>query len=273
MKNNTFYKFVIALIASVCMGTAMADCQELPSHSELQLALNSVVGAGNSGLANDMWATLVDKDGRVCAVAFSGANRSGQWLGSRVISAQKANTANAFSLPAGSNGLVPGLALSTANLWAAVQPGGSLFGLQHSNPVDTATAYGNSSHSGGSGRRYGQHNDPMVGHFIGGVNVFGGGLALYNAYGDRVGGLGLSGDTSCSDHIQAWKVQDALELDNVPAGVAAGTDNIIFDISDDMGGNPESTSGFGHPTCGVADTDEETIAADLPITHPIGPNP
>jgi len=39
----------------------------------------------------------------------------------RVISAQKANTANAFSLPQ--------LALSTANLYSAVQPGGSLFGL------------------------------------------------------------------------------------------------------------------------------------------------
>ena len=51
-----------------------------------------------------------------------------------MISAQKANTANAFSLP--------GLALSTANLYTAVQPGGSLFGLQDSNPVNTDVAYG-----------------------------------------------------------------------------------------------------------------------------------
>jgi len=33
------------------------------------------------------------------------------------------------------------LALSTANLYSAVQPGGSLFGLQESNPVDTKVAY------------------------------------------------------------------------------------------------------------------------------------
>jgi hypothetical protein len=79
------------------------------------------------------------------------------------ISAQKANTANAFSLP--------GLALSTANLYTAVQPGGSLYGLQHSNPVDTDTAYR------GPSKNYGQHNDPMVGRKIGGVNIFGGGLA------------------------------------------------------------------------------------------------
>ena len=64
-------------------------------------------------------------DGTVCAVAYTGAKVGDQWLGSRVISAQKANTANAFSLP--------GLALSTANLYSPTQPGGSLFGLQFSN--------------------------------------------------------------------------------------------------------------------------------------------
>ena len=53
--------------------------------------------------------------------------------------------------------------------------GGSLFGLQASNPVDTGVAYG------GNPANYGQPNDPMVGGRIGGVNVFGGGLALYNA--------------------------------------------------------------------------------------------
>jgi hypothetical protein len=37
----------------------------------------------------------------------------------------------------------------------------------------------------------------MVGGRIGGVNVFGGGLALYDKHGQRVGGVGVSGDTSC----------------------------------------------------------------------------
>lgn len=68
-----------------------------------------------------MWATIVDRDGVVKTVAFSGSNRGEQWPGSRIISAQKSNTANAFSLPE--------LALSTANLFSAVQPGGSLYGL------------------------------------------------------------------------------------------------------------------------------------------------
>src|SRR2546427_11121400 len=124
-----------------------------------------------------MWATLVDRDGVVCAVAFSGTDRGAQWPGSRVISAQKANTANAFSLDSssssGGSGKPNGLALSTANLYSAVQPGGSLFGLQESNPVDTSVAYK------GSSRNYGTTGDPTGGAQVGGVNVFCGGLALY----------------------------------------------------------------------------------------------
>jgi uncharacterized protein GlcG (DUF336 family) len=195
-------------------------------------------------------------------VAFSGDDRGDQWPGSRVISAQKANTANAFSLPT--------LALSTANLYSAVQPGGSLYGLQHSNPVDPDVAYA------GSSKNYGRHNDPMVGKKIGGVNVFGGGLALYNAQGQLVGAIGVSGDTSCTDHIVAWKVRHALNLDNVPAGVApgapTGTDNIIHDIvPNNANGHEKSPSGWGHPLCAGAPA--QAIAASLPVTHPVGPEP
>ena len=60
----------------------------------------SVGVTGNGGLGNNMWATVVDNSGIVCAVAFSGNDFTSQWLGSRVISAQKANTGNAFSLGA-----------------------------------------------------------------------------------------------------------------------------------------------------------------------------
>ena len=35
---------------------------------------------------------------------------------------------------------------------------------------------------------------------LGGINVFGGGLALYNSDGRLLGGLGVSGDSSCADH-------------------------------------------------------------------------
>src|SRR5262245_45514665 len=147
-------------------------CADLPSQSDLKKALIDATNAEGSGLNMNMWATIVDRDGIVCAVAFTGVDRGGQWPGRRVISAQKANTANSFSLDqSAANGVNGGpLALSTANLFSAVQPGGSLFGLQESNPVDTGAAYK------GPSSNFGNANDPMVGEKIGGVNVFGGGL-------------------------------------------------------------------------------------------------
>jgi uncharacterized protein GlcG (DUF336 family) len=201
-----------------------------------------------------MWATIVDRDGIVCAVAFTGDNRGDQWPGSRVISTQKANTAKAFSLP--------GLALSTANLWAPVQPGGSLFGLQPSNPVDVNVAYG------GNSKHYGQENDPMCRHKIGGVNVFGGGVALYDSGGTLVRAIGVSGDTSCADRNVAWRTRHNLDLDHAPGGVSgdpARPDNIIFDLTEDAGGNPESAGGFGHPHAIASNAAAESaIAAALP---------
>jgi uncharacterized protein GlcG (DUF336 family) len=238
-------------------GTARADndrpagCRDLPSHSALRAALEAARAQANGGFNLDMWGTVVNRDGVVCAVAFTGNNRGDQWPGSRVISAQKANTANAFSLPL--------LALSTANLFTATQPGGSLFGLQASNPVDTDVAYrGNPANNG-------QGDDPMVGGRIGGVNVFGGGLALYNASGRIVGAIGVSGDSSCADHNIAWRTRHNLNLDFVPAGVSGDDnrpDNIVYDITPQPGQMPGvSASGWGHAACSAAAT---AIASGLP---------
>lgn len=229
-------------------------CAGLPGHAALKSALTAARQEMNGGFNLDMWATLVNRDGIVCAVAFTGANRGDQWPGSRVISAQKANTANAFSLPA--------LALSTANLYSAVQPGGSLYGLQHSNPVDTQVAYH------GPAVNFGQANDPMVGHRIGGVNVFGGGLALYDASHTLVGAIGVSGDSSCADHNIAWRTRSSLKLDHVPAGVSGDPmrpDNIVYDIALASGEQEGvSTSGWGHPVCSAAAT---MIATTLPTVR------
>jgi uncharacterized protein GlcG (DUF336 family) len=231
-------------------------CSSLPSYGALRKALIGAVNApgGNGGFGLNMWGTVVNRDGVVCAVAFTGTNRGDQWPGSRVISAQKANTANAFSLPK--------LALSTADLYSATQPGGSLFGLQASNPVDTFVAYG------GESQNYGQPNDPMIGGKIGGVNVFGGGLALYNAQGQLIGALGVSGDSSCADHNIAWRTRHSLNLDFVPAGVGPDStrpDNIIYDITNPAGfGIGVSASGWGHPVCSEA---AESISKQLPAVQ------
>ncbi|HEY1464476.1 MAG TPA: heme-binding protein [Terriglobales bacterium] len=227
------------------------SCKGLPSHDALRTALTAARNESNGGFNLDMWATVVDRDGVVCAVVFTGKDRGDQWPGSRIISAQKANTANAFSLPK--------LALSTANIYSAVQPGGSLFGLQFSNPVDTNVAYG------GLPIHYGQENDPMVGHQIGGVNVFGGGLALYDSNHMLIGAIGVSGDSSCADHNIAWRTRNGLKLDYVLAGVSGDNsrpDNIVYDIGATGSMSGVSKSGWGHPTCSDAAT---KVAQQLPV--------
>lgn len=215
----------------------------LPSHAELKSALVEARGKIKKGLQFHMWGAIVNRDGFVTAVAFTGSGRGDQWPGSRIIAAQKAHTANAFSLPQ--------FALSTANLFSAVQPGGSLYGLQHSNPVDGSEAYS------GDPTKYGQKDDPLVGKKIGGVNVFGGGLGLYDSNGELIGAIGVSGDTSTADHNIAWVARQILKLDYVPAGVSGDSnrpDNIIYLTGD----KPE---GFKHPTSGFG---EESESPSLP---------
>ena len=243
---------VFAMTLSMTLFVLPVFAANLPTHADLRAALKAVVAEKNGGFGFNMWATIVDRDGEVKLVVFSGEDRGDQWPGSRAISAQKANTANAFSLP--------GLALSTANLFTAVQPGGSLFGLQFSNPVATDVAYK------GPSEAIGTEKDPMVGQKIGGVNVFGGGLPLYTSKGILVGAIGVSGDSSCADHNIAWKVRDKLGLDYVPAGVSpTKDDNIVNDITAGV-----SASAWGHPECSPTATQ---IAKAFPNTHPIGAQP
>lgn len=263
MKKNIIIGASILALTSANLAFADGDrerdggrsnaCQGLPNHAALKAALDDAVAVETSGLNLHMWATLVNRDGVVCAVAYSGTDRAAQWPASRVISAQKANTANSLSLDASSasngSGAAAGLALSTANLYSAVQPGGSLFGLQESNPVATEAAYK------GNPVLYGAPNDPLVGSKVGGVNVFGGGLGLYAPGKTLVGGVGLSGDTSCADHNIAWRVRNNLGLDHIEgvggvSGDPLRPDNIIFDIVENSaGGTGISTGGFGHPKC------------------------
>jgi len=240
----------LVAVATLSMASASVFANDCPvSHAELQTALNTAVSTSGGGLDFDMWGTVVNRDGAVCAVVktngfgngAAGAADSDPWPGSRVISAQKANTANAFSSDA--------LALSTANLFSAVQPGGSLYGLQHSNPVDPRAAYR------GDSSTYGSATDPMNGLKVGGVNVFGGGLALYDVNHKVVGAIGVSGDYSCADHNIAWKTREALTglgVANIPGGVgpaiasgATSSDNIAYPAAD------TTASGWQHVSCGA----------------------
>jgi len=120
------------------------------------------------------------------------------------------------------------LALSTANLYGVTQPGGSLYGLNNSNPFNP---HFNAQRTG-------------LGFVPGGIITFGGGVGLYPASGGAVlGGLGVSGDTSCADHAIAYRVRKYLGLDKTPNG-----DNIAC-------ATPATALGFTQPHCLGATTD------------------
>lgn len=187
--------------------------------ARVQQQLSGVAAMNNGGLFSPsrMWSAVVDRQGVLCSVIRLGD----AWPGSRAIAMAKAYTANAFSNDQ--------LALSTANLYAPTQPGGSLYGLNNSNPFNPDYLPQNSG----------------IGRVAGGIITFGGGVPLY-VDGKVIGGLGLSGDTACADHVMAYRMRRAAGLDKVPGGVASGnTDNIIFAT-----GTP---SGFEHPHCGAND--------------------
>jgi uncharacterized protein GlcG (DUF336 family) len=261
---NHVQRTALLLALGLNVGQAVAGCPVIPRGTLAGVANTVVHNKDSGGFGLEMWVTLVDEYGRVCHVVNTSTPLAGQpignlsWLGSRVISAQKANTANAFSLD--------GYAISTGILYSTVQPGGSLFGLQPSNPVDPTTAYA------GGVKKYGTPSDPMLGKRPGGINVFGGGLALYNSAKVKIGAIGVSGDTSCTDHVVAWKIRKGLGLDNVPAGFTnsnfdtqgnplnlggAKGDEIIINRS---GGTsiPASAAAWQHPAC--PNTPNETQA-------------
>lgn len=216
---KTFFAAALVLVAQ----GAQAACTDIAGGwNQLNNAAFYALARNTGGYGLNMWLTMVDETGTVCYVVET-SNDSGtavggptghsgsEWLGSRVISAQKANTANAFSLD--------GYAISTANLYSPVQPGGSLFGLQASNPIDASRVYA------GAASTYGTVKDPLAFGKLrtGGVNVFGGGLALYKG-GKKIGAIGASGDTSCKDHAFAWQVRKYLQME--PAGVGITTANV-----------------------------------------------
>ena len=94
-------------------------------------------------------------DSGVNLTAF--ARMDGAWLGSIDIAMKKARTARFFNMPTGTIGTLS-------------QPGGALFGIEHSN---------------------------------GGLISFPGGLPITNSDGEIIGSIGVSGDSVENDHAVA----------------------------------------------------------------------
>jgi hypothetical protein len=53
----------------------------------LKKSVKASGGPSNGGLDNNEWAAVVNRQGIVCAVAYSGGKADDQWLGSRAIAA------------------------------------------------------------------------------------------------------------------------------------------------------------------------------------------
>ncbi len=202
--------------------TAQKNCS-IPNSivNQIQSQLKPVSHLNNGGLFSPslMWSAVVDRQGYLCSVIKTGD----AWPGSRAIAIAKASAANDFSNVK--------LALSTAMLYGPTQPGGSLYGLNNSNPFNP------DFNQQGTG----------LGFVPGGIITFGGGVALYSD-GQVIGGLGVSGDTSCADHVIAYRMRRAAGFDGVPGGV--GADNIQYPATPG-----EPVSGFEQPHC---------LATDIP---------
>jgi uncharacterized protein GlcG (DUF336 family) len=209
-------------LSMIAWTTVPPSCAGLPTEAELAALLESApdVGGNAGGLfeGRRMWGAVVNRDGELCAYVTSTSDPTQVWPGSQAIAKAKAYTANAFSLD--------DLALSTARLYTFVQPGHSLFSLNWSNPFDPSFLAAPNGAAGGNRQ------------IAGGLITFGGGVPLYSD-GRIVGGLGISGDTSCTDHEIAKRVRQLAGLD--PAGGAA-TDDIVYP-------NVDGPSVFGHPLC------------------------
>jgi uncharacterized protein GlcG (DUF336 family) len=193
-----------------------------------QLAVVVKLSDDNGGIfkPNMMWSAIVDRSGRLCSVIKTGD----AWPGSRAIAIAKAATANDFSNYK--------LALSTANLYAPTQPGGSLYGLNNSNPFNA------------------DFLGPLAGpgHYLGGIITFGGGVALYDSKSHVIGGLGVSGDSSCADHAIAFRMRQLAGYNTLPGG-STSADNIVY--------GPTDASGFWQPHCFPQDLTPQQII-DIP---------
>jgi len=203
-------------------GAAPASCRDLPSADNLKKLLRQAPGDGGEagGLFSGkmMWASVVNRNGEICATAVSTDEPASTWPGSQAIAKAKAYTANAYSTDT--------LALSTARLYTLSQPGHSLWGVAEPNPFNPACVVSP------------QDSGKTDGKICGGSIAFGGGLALYRNK-TRIGGLGVSGDTACTDHEIAKRVRHEAGLDPEKGEFA---DDIVFTGTD-------GPSPFAHPLC------------------------
>ncbi len=222
---------LILITSSASAQSPGSNCQGLPTATQLRKHMVAAVGLvdatldpgglGIGGLFEGarMWAAVVNRDGQLCASTTSTTDPTQVWPASQAIAKAKAYTANALSLDT--------FALSTARLYTFTQPGRSLWSLGQSNLFNSQWLAPPNGSGGG------------VNQIAGGLIFFGGGVPLYNAAGNIIGGLGISGDTSCADHEMAKRVRHL-------AGLNPGGGPLVDDITYTI---PDGAGVFTHAKC------------------------
>jgi uncharacterized protein GlcG (DUF336 family) len=203
-------------------GAASASCGDLLSADDLKKWLRQAPGEG--GEAGGMfsgkmeWASIVNRQGQICATAVATDDPASAWPGSQAVAKAKAYTANAYSTDT--------MPLSTARLYTLTQPGHTLWGVAEPNPFNPQCIEAP------------QDAGKTNGKVCGGSVAFGGGVPLYKGK-TKVGGLGLSGDSACADHEIAKRIRHLANLDPEKGEFA---DDIVYTSVD-------GASEFAHPMC------------------------
>lgn len=203
-------------------GAASASCRDLASADDLKKWLRQAPSEGGEagGLFSGKmeWASIVNRQGEICATAVATDDAASAWPGSQAIAKAKAYTANAYSTDS--------MPLSTARLYTLTQPGHSLWGVAEPNPFNPQCI--------GAPQDAGKTD----GRVCGGSIAFGGGVPLYKGK-TKVGGLGVSGDSACADHEIAKRIR---HLANMDPEKGEFVDDIVYTSVD-------GPSEFAHPLC------------------------
>ena len=258
-------KLVAGAVCGALMATLIASrgavsaqsgngCSNLPSQSDLRAALSAARGVGNGGFDLDMWGTLVNRDGIVCAVAFTGADRGDPMAGQpRDLGAEGEHRERVQ--PAGPRALHRQPLCGRAARRQPVRPAGQQSGrhrrgvrrhpanVRHSRTIRWSAARSAASTSSAAAWRCTTRRTSWS------------------------AAIGVSGDTSCADHNIAWRTRHALNLDYVPGGVGAGGARRQHQLSG-VGAVPSLANDFSHPICKIAGVDGvSAISAALPVTQ------
>lgn len=166
-----------------------ADCPVAPTL--LDRAVRVVRPLEHSGFGGPVWIAVVDATGTVCAVSFSDGRlpawdlARGAAVGKAVSAAGLSGTGRPVSTAAAGVGLP---ALGAASVPAGIPAGTDVVG-------DLVAV-----------------RAKVIGLRPTATTPVAGGLGLYRGA-ERIGGVGVAGDTPCADHSFAWRLRRLLDLE------------------------------------------------------------